>query len=154
MKLAIAAKIVGQHGAALVLPQPEPQALGLLGHAAASPLDRFGKLGGMGRRQHDHGRGAKPALLARGGDGDGRVRIDEHACLFHKTANGHLRLMLTDRMRAEQRAQARKLGLVQAERSRLAQFPHQRPHPCGVAAGKLEQKPLEIAGKLDVHARA
>ena len=40
-----------------------------------------------------------PLSLARGGDGDGGMRIDEHACLFHQPANGHLRLMLTDRMR-------------------------------------------------------
>ena len=80
--------------------------------------------------------------------------IGKHARLFHQPANGHFRLMLADRMRREQLPHRGKLGLVQAEGPRLAELLHERSHPRGVAAGKLERKALEIARKLNVHARA
>ena len=146
--------VVWEIGAALVLAEPEPQTFGLLGHATRSALHGFGELGGMRGRQHDHGREPKAALGARGGNGDGGVGIAQNAGLLHQAANGHLRVVLADRMRGEQIAHAGKLGVVQAEGPRLAQAIHERVHPRGIAAGKLEQKALEIARKLDVHARA
>ena len=57
-------------------------------------------------------------------------------------------------MRAEQPAQGVSSASLRRKAPVLRKQLHERPHPRGVAAGKLEQKALEIAGKLDVHAGA
>ena len=97
---------------------------------------------------------AEIALLHRSGDADRGVRIAQHPRLFEHPPNRHLRLMFADRMRAEQFAQLTELSLAQGERAGRALLRHQSPDTGGIPAGKLEQETLEIARKLDVHARA
>ena len=57
-------------------------------------------------------------------------------------------------MGGEQLAHGGELGLLQVEAPLAAQLVHARPDASAVPAGELEQKPLEIARKLNVHAWA
>src|SRR4029077_7228888 len=82
------------------------------------------------------------------------MRVDHHAGFGEKATNGHLGLMLTDRMGGEESAHLGKLALLQMECARCAKLVHARPEAGTVTAHELEQKPLEIARKLNVHTRA
>ena len=119
---------------------------------AGGALDGVREFGWVRRRQHDHRRAE--ILLPRRGEADGGVRIDHHAGFRIKIANGHLGLMLIDRMGGEQRAQLGKFSRFEMEGSGAAKLVHARPDSGGVTAGEFEQQPLEIARKLNIHARA
>ena len=106
----------------------------------------------MGGGEHDHGR--RNAFLPGRGDADGGVRVGENAGLLEETANSDLGLVLAHRMGDEKMAQLVKLGSLQMKRPCGAELGHEPRHPLGFAPADLEQEALEIARKLNVHARA
>ena len=72
-----------------------------------------GKLCGVRRRQHDHRR--VDTLRPRGSEPHGGMRVDHHAGFGEKATNGHLGLMLTDRMGGEESAHLGELALLEME---------------------------------------
>src|SRR5262245_12393265 len=145
-------RVVGKHGQALLLAELCLEPLGLLRDAAERSLDGLRKLRGMRRRQYDHRR--VDALSPRGSEPHCGMRVDHHAGFGEEATNGHLGLMLTDRMGGEVSAHLGELALLEMESARSAKLVHARPDAGTVTAHELEQKPLEVARKLNIHARA
>ena len=113
---------------------------------------RVGEFGGMrGRQRDDRRRGIALQRRARGVDGDGRVRVEEHLALLPGARHLALAFGLGAAVRVELGADRRQRIVGNGEAAGLAQRRHEPAHPLGVAAETLEQQPLEIGGHLNVH---
>ena len=107
----------------------------------------------MSRRQ-DHARGPSGVTHIVGRDRDSGVRVDEHPVgLVHATDRLD-RLLVVDSHTVEDVSQLVVSGRLDRRSARSTEGVHDRPQSLRVAVVELEEQPLEVAGHLDVHARA